>query len=72
MPRWLALVAPALLFGALHVAWKSLDGLGALAPLAALGIIFSIAYERTGRIGTSMVAHGLFNLNTVVLIFAGS
>jgi membrane protease YdiL (CAAX protease family) len=71
VPRWVALGAPALLFGCLHVSWKSLDGLAALAPLTTLGVVFSIAYERTGRIGTTMVAHALFNLNTVVLILAG-
>jgi membrane protease YdiL (CAAX protease family) len=36
-----------------------------------LAVIFSLAYERTGRIGTAIVAHALFNLHTVVLIFAG-
>ncbi len=71
VPRWAALWAPALLFGALHVSWASLDGLAALAPLVILGVIFSIAYERTGRIGTAIVAHALFNLNTVILVLAG-
>ena len=65
LPRWASLVAPACLFGALHA------NLASFAPLVALGIIFSLAYERTGRIGTAIVAHGLFNLHTVALIFAG-
>ena len=65
LPRWAALLVPALLFGALHA------NLASFAPLVALGIIFSLAYERTGRIGTTIVAHGLFNLNTIVLILAG-
>jgi membrane protease YdiL (CAAX protease family) len=65
LPRWVALGAPALLFGAMHA------NLASFAPLVALGLIFSLAYERTGRIGTAMVAHGLFNLHTVALIFAG-
>jgi membrane protease YdiL (CAAX protease family) len=39
--------------------------------LVALGIIFSLAYERTGRIGTTIIAHGLFNLNTIILILCG-
>ena len=64
-PRWVALTFPAVLFGAAHA------NLASFAPLVALGVVFSLAYERTGRIGTSMVAHGLFNLNMVVLIFAG-
>jgi len=65
LPRWAALLAPACLFSALH------GSLAFFAPLVALGVIFSLAYERTGRIGTSIVAHGLFNLNSVVLILAG-
>jgi uncharacterized protein len=71
MPRWLALTAPALLFAVLHVNWQTLEGLASVGPLVMLAIVFSLAYERTGRIGTSMVAHGLFNLNTIMLIFSG-
>ena len=40
-----------------------------LAPLVVLAVAFSLAYERTGHIGTAIVAHALFNLNTVILIF---
>ena len=64
LPRWAALLLPACLFAALH------NNLASFAPLVALGILFSLAYERTGRIGTSMVAHGLFNLNSLLLILA--
>lgn len=73
MPHWVALLTPALFFATLHVNWKSptMTGLSSLAPLTVLAIVFSLAYERTGRIGTPIVAHALFNLNTVVLIFAG-
>ncbi|MSU22904.1 MAG: CPBP family intramembrane metalloprotease [Opitutus sp.] len=63
IPRWGALVAPACLFAALHT------NLASFVPLVALGIIFSLAYERTGRIATSVIAHGLFNLHSIVLIF---
>ncbi len=62
MPRWAALLLPACLFAALH------QNLATFAPLAALGIVFSLAYERTGRIGTAMIAHGLFNAHTVALV----
>jgi membrane protease YdiL (CAAX protease family) len=62
LPRWAALLVPACFFGALH------QNLATFAPLVALGIVFSLAYERTGRIGTAMVAHGLFNAHTVALI----
>jgi membrane protease YdiL (CAAX protease family) len=71
MPRWIALVVPSLIFATLHVNWKTLDGFASLAPLTVLAVIFSLAYERTGRIGTAIVAHGLFNLNTILLILSG-
>lgn len=71
IPRWLALLLPALTFAALHVNWQTLQGLASLAPLVVLAIVFAIAYERTGRIGTSIVAHACFNLNTIVVILSG-
>ena len=36
-----------------------------------LAVMFSLSYERTGKIGTPIVAHALFNLNTVLLILSG-
>jgi membrane protease YdiL (CAAX protease family) len=65
LPRWLALALPACLFASLHA------NLASFAPLTLLGVIFSLAYERTGSIAVPIVAHGLFNLNTIVLILAG-
>ena len=63
LPRWAALLLPAVLFGALHA------HLASFAPLVVLGIVFSLAYERTGRIGTAIVAHALFNSYSVLRIF---
>jgi membrane protease YdiL (CAAX protease family) len=71
VPRWAALTLPALFFAGLHVDWKTLSGLSSLVPLIVLAIVFSLAYERTGRIGVSMIAHALFNLNMILLIMAG-
>ncbi|MBS0631924.1 MAG: CPBP family intramembrane metalloprotease [Verrucomicrobia bacterium] len=65
VPRWVALTVPALLFGAMHA------NLSGFLPLSVLGLIFALAYERTGRLGTSIVAHGLFNLHSVVMLFTG-
>lgn len=62
VPRWLAFVLPSIVFASLH------NNLAVLAPLFALGVIFSFAYERTGRVLVPMVAHALFNLNTILLI----
>lgn len=63
LPRWAALLFPSVLFGALHAHLPS------FAPLVALGIVFSLAYERTGLIGTPIVAHALFNSYSVLRIF---
>jgi uncharacterized protein len=71
VPRWVALAGPGLIFATLHVNWSTLEGLTSLAPLVVLAVMFSLAYERTGNIGTPIVAHALFNLNTVLLIFSG-
>lgn len=65
LPRTAALLLPSILFAAFH------QNLAAFAPLAALAVIFSLAYERTGRIGTVIIAHGLFNLHTIALLLAG-
>lgn len=63
--RPFALGVPALLFAALH------GNIAAFVPLFALGVFFALAYERTGRIGVPMIAHALFNLNTILLVMAG-
>jgi len=65
LPRWAALLLPAVLFGALH------GNLASFPQLVALGVIFSLAYERTGNIAVPMLAHALFNLNTIALILSG-
>ena len=65
LPRWVALLLPAVLFASLH------NNLGTFVPLVALAIVFSIAYERTGNIGTTIVAHALFNLSSALLVLAG-
>ena len=70
-PRWLAFWLPALVFASLHVNFKTLEGLITLAPLTAFGLVFSLAYERTGRIAVVMIAHALFNLHTVVFLLLG-
>jgi membrane protease YdiL (CAAX protease family) len=70
-PRWIALWLPALVFGAMHLTRAPLASLSALAPLVVLGVILSLAYERTGRIGTAIVAHSLFNLITVCGVLLG-
>lgn len=69
--RGLALLVPAVVFALLHVNWETLQGLASVAPLVVLAVLFSLAYERTGEIGTAIVAHAWFNLNTLFVIFSG-
>jgi membrane protease YdiL (CAAX protease family) len=72
MPRWVAILATSIFFGLVHVGWgEHLAGLVSAFPLVILATIFCLAYERTGSIGTTIVAHSLFNLNMTLLILAG-
>jgi membrane protease YdiL (CAAX protease family) len=52
-------------FGLLHGNWAG------FLPLAILGMGLAIAYEATGSIRVSIIAHGLFNLNTILVLLSG-
>ncbi len=65
IPRWVVLLLPAVLFAALHA------NLASFPQLTVLGVLFALSYERTGNIAVPMLAHGLFNLNTMLLLLAG-
>lgn len=64
--KGIALVVPSLLFAAIHFHLPS------YLPLAVLGIIFSLAYERTGTLGTAIIAHSAFNLNNLLVLLSGA
>jgi membrane protease YdiL (CAAX protease family) len=66
LPRWVAILATSVLFAALHNAWVT------LLPLVVLACFFCLAYERTGLIGTTIIAHALFNLNSVLMVVTGA
>ena len=63
--RSLALVISGGCFGILHANWAS------FLPLALLGMALALVYEATGSIRVSVIAHGLFNLNTILIILSG-
>lgn len=65
LPRPIALMLPAAVFAALH------NNLGSFLPLMVLGVLFAIAYESSGKIVVPIVAHALFNLNTILLVLCG-
>lgn len=60
-----ALLISALLFGALHQNWAG------FLPLAVLGMLLALAYEATGSIRVPIIAHALFNLNTILIVLSG-
>lgn len=63
--RMIALVVSSVAFGALHGNWAG------FLPLALLGAALAIAYERTGDLRVPILAHGLFNLNTTLVVLSG-
>lgn len=65
VPRWAALTLPSAVFAAFHTDLRSVKGLAALAPLFVLGILWSLAYERSGTIFVSIIAHCLTNLAAI-------
>jgi CAAX protease family protein len=64
-PRWVALAASAGLFALIHANWVS------FLPLFVLGLMFALAYEMTGMIAVPIVAHALFNLNSLLMVLGG-
>ena len=65
LPRWAAVLLSALAFASLH------QSLVHFVPLTVLGVIFALAYEKTGSLLVPVVAHGLFNLNSILALLAG-
>jgi len=60
-----ALLISGFCFGALHGNWAG------FLPLAALGMLLALVYEATGSIRVAIVAHGLFNLHTILMVLSG-
>jgi hypothetical protein len=60
-----ALLISGFCFGALHGNWAG------FLPLAVLGMLLALVYEATGSIRVAIVAHGLFNLHTILLVLSG-
>lgn len=73
--RWGAvpgIAATSLLFGAAHLlGWQGPASLLAAAAIAGGGAVLGFLRHRTGRLGTSTIAHALFNGMAVVLLGLG-
>ena len=55
--RWVTIVNP--------------DRPGGPIRIAVLGMLLALVYEATGSIRVAIIAHGLFNLNTIILLLSG-
>ena len=71
MARGPAVALSALIFAAVHLVPDVHEGAAAFLPLACFAAALALAYEDTGRIGTPIVAHALFNLNTLLYLSSG-
>ena len=64
-----AILIQGVLFGALHIlpslGWENI---GLVAILSTTGIVFGIGAWMTGRIGTTMIAHAIFNGSQIALL----
>lgn len=65
MHRSFAVLIPSILFGLVH------GNLRSFPLLVILGMINSVAYERTGRLTTPIVVHALVNLSTIAILLLG-
>lgn len=73
--RWGAtrgILVTSAMFGAGHlIGWRGPASLLAATAIAAGGVVLGYLRHRTGRLGTSMVAHSLFNGVAVLLLAVG-
>lgn len=64
-----AIVGSGLLFGAAHVRPDALGWLAQMPALAGFGMVLALVAHRARRLGPGIVAHSMFNLVTVVILF---
>jgi membrane protease YdiL (CAAX protease family) len=62
--RWVAIICTSAFFSAMHA---TIVPPHALVALFALSLLFGWAYERTARLSTSMLMHGLFNAGNLLM-----
>jgi membrane protease YdiL (CAAX protease family) len=65
MPAWIAVVLSATAFGFSHY---QPGNAGAIAPLAAGGVVLALVYYGSGSLVASMLTHAVFNSITVIAI----
>lgn len=69
LPRWWAVVVQGVVFGAAHVdPGRGWGNIGLALVLSAVGVILGGAALLLGRIGPTILAHGLFNFVVVLIV----
>jgi hypothetical protein len=63
---WGAAIASGLLFGAIHI--MSVDTIGLVIPLGAIGIALAFVYYRTGSLWATIATHFLINTISFILL----
>lgn len=63
--RGVVLLVPAAFFAFIH------GFIAVFGPLMVLSIVLALAYERTGHPAVPILAHALFNLNTILIVLVG-
>jgi membrane protease YdiL (CAAX protease family) len=67
LPAWAAVLSSAIVFGLVHY---QPGNAGALAPLAAGGVVLALVYYFSRSLVASMITHATFNACTVVVVLA--
>lgn len=67
LPRWLAIAVTSLLFGFMHVQASLTSSIYMVSVTALIGALLALVRLRTGRLGTSIASHVLFNSTNLVL-----
>lgn len=66
----IAIVGSGLLFGAAHVRPDAIGWLAQMPALAGFGMVLAVVAHRAKRLGPGIIAHAVFNLVTVLILFA--
>ncbi len=65
LPSWAAILISSILFAAMHGNWLS------FLPLILLGSLLCLLTQKSGSLKPSIFLHALFNLHSIIFIFAG-
>jgi membrane protease YdiL (CAAX protease family) len=71
-PKWVAVLMSSLAFGLLHMQSSLWSSVFMVTTTTLVGCVFAVMRLRTGRLGTSITAHIMFNSATLLLAVLGA